>query len=269
MISRIFSGKTARIIAAMVGAILLLPASSGAAEPYLETPIRYWDRSPRDFTRDWERSDAAARLDSSTETAFLDSVLQELEISPSSQVLVFSTTSFQVDLITPDLPRALFFNENHYVGWVPGGDLEVATVGPKTGMNFYQVPVPARNEPLEFIRNQACLSCHGSNADTPFPRTLLFSVFANEEGAQVLRGKTHHVDHRTPIEKRWGGGGMSREPLPGQGIAGTCFLLTIPIYPRNLILRPETATWGRTGQVSQTSWIFRAIPPRPVMSLLC
>ena len=205
MIAGIFSGKAARIIAAMVGAILLLPASSGAAEPYLETPIRYWDRSPRDFTRDWERSDAGARLDSSTETAFLDSVLQELEISPSSQVLVFSTTSFQVDLITPDLPRALFFNENHYVGWVPGGDLEVATVGPKTGMNFYQVPVPARNEPLEFIRNQACLSCHGSNADTPFPRTLLFSVFANEEGAQVLRGKTHHVDHRTPIKKRWGG----------------------------------------------------------------
>ncbi len=172
-----------------------------------EMPIRYWDRSPRDFTRDWARAadQGELQLDNSSEQAFLLSVLDELGISPASQVLVFSQTSFQVDLIRPNLPRALYFNKDHYVGWVPGGDLEVATVDGRTGMNFYQVPVPEENAAPEFIRNRQCLSCHGGNRDVPFPRTMLFSVFATEEGAQVLRGTTHNVDHRTPIDKRWGG----------------------------------------------------------------
>ena len=177
------------------------------AELIDESPIRYWQRSPRDFSREWERAvkEGTLEIDGSNEVAFLRSILKALDISPHSQLLVFSTTSFQVDKISPNVPRALFFNENHYIGWVPGGDIEVATVGPRTGMNFYQVPVPGEGAAPEFIRNSSCLACHGGNAETPFPRTLVFSVFATEEGAQVLRGSSHHVDHRTPLEKRWGG----------------------------------------------------------------
>jgi len=173
-----------------------------------EMPIRYWKRTPRDFTREWEQAAREGRLDldASSERAFLESVLDKLGISPASQMLVFSTTSFQVDKITPSHPRALYFNEDHYVGWVPGGDLEVTTVGPRTGLNFYQMPVaaPSPNRPV-FQRNDACLSCHGASEETPFPRTIVLSVFANEDGNQVMRGKTFAVDHRTPIEKRWGG----------------------------------------------------------------
>jgi len=195
-----------RLIAALIIAPFL--ASPLPAQPlHEETPIRYWDRSPRDFSADWERAaqDDELNLDTSDEASFLRSVLDELEVPVSSQVLVFSTTSFQVDIINPHNPRALYFNENHYVGWVPGGDLEITTADARTGLNFYHLPIPTIASKTTFLRDSACLSCHGPSADYNFPRLMLFSVFADEAGAQILRGKTHRVDHRTPIADRWGG----------------------------------------------------------------
>src|SRR4029079_12631508 len=53
---------------------------------------------------------------------YLRSVLRELKIPISAQVLVFSKTSVQRDHIGPATPRALYFNDDVYVGWVPGGD---------------------------------------------------------------------------------------------------------------------------------------------------
>ncbi len=189
-------------------ALVLWFTPLGAGVPlHEETPIRYWDRSPKDFTREWTRSleEGSLEFDASSDRAFLESVLDELGIPTSSQVLVFSKTSFQVETIDPATPRALYFDENHYVGWVPGGDIEIATMDPRTGMNFYQVPLPEAGLSPQFIRNSACLGCHGPTPEMPFPRVMLFSVFADESGSQILRGTTHAVDHRTPIDKRWGG----------------------------------------------------------------
>src|SRR5438067_6353339 len=72
---------------------------------------------------------------------YLDSVLKALNISPKSQMLVFSKTSFQRDLISPESPRALYFNQDAYIGFVQGGRvLEVASVDPKLGAVFYLLP---------------------------------------------------------------------------------------------------------------------------------
>ena len=69
---------------------------------------------------------------------YLLSVLKALNIPLSSQTLVFSKTSFQAPLIFPSAPRAIFFNDDTYIGWVKGADyLEVSTADPALGAVFY------------------------------------------------------------------------------------------------------------------------------------
>src|SRR5688572_32239421 len=54
---------------------------------------------------------------------YLPSVLEALGISYESQVLVFSKTSMQREHIGPDNPRALFYNDDAYVGFIPGAPM--------------------------------------------------------------------------------------------------------------------------------------------------
>src|SRR3954454_23017428 len=69
---------------------------------------------------------------------YLPSLLKYLGIPKSSQTLVFSKTSFQRELISPDTPRALYFNDDVYIGWIRGGEMiEVASTDPKLGTVFY------------------------------------------------------------------------------------------------------------------------------------
>src|SRR5262245_25004046 len=71
---------------------------------------------------------------------YLSSLLRALEIPVSSQGLVFSRTSLQVDRIAPWSPRAVYFNDDVYVGWVQGGPImEIASVDPKLGAVFYTI----------------------------------------------------------------------------------------------------------------------------------
>ena len=48
----------------------------------------------------------------------LPAVLRALNVPASSQGLVFSRTSLQVDRIAPWTPRALYFNDDVTVGFV-------------------------------------------------------------------------------------------------------------------------------------------------------
>ena len=57
----------------------------------------------------------------------LASLLAELDIDPDTQTLVFSKTSFQKALISPGQPRAVYFNDDTVVAYVPDRD-DVAAV---------------------------------------------------------------------------------------------------------------------------------------------
>ena len=79
----------------------------------------------------------AATLQYEDGFGYLRSVLKELDIPVSSQVLVFSKTSFQAARIGPRLPRALYFRDNAAVGFVRTGDvIEVAALDAKQGTIF-------------------------------------------------------------------------------------------------------------------------------------
>jgi len=78
------------------------------------------------------------KLKHDDEYGYLRSVLKELSVPVSSQVLVFSKTSFQAPRIAPRMPRALYFNDSTAVGFVRTGDvLEITALDPKQGIIFY------------------------------------------------------------------------------------------------------------------------------------
>src|SRR5258708_1474203 len=69
---------------------------------------------------------------------YLLSVLDQLKVAKSTQMLVFPKTSLQRERISPGTPRSLFFNDDIYVGFIPGAPLiEVSTADPKIGAVFY------------------------------------------------------------------------------------------------------------------------------------
>jgi hypothetical protein len=90
----------------------------------------------------------------------LPSLLRELKIPVSSQVLVFSKTSLQHELITPRTPRAIYFNDDVYVGFVPESEtLEVSSVDPDAGAVFYTLRQRSGAEPA-LVTGPRCLQCH-------------------------------------------------------------------------------------------------------------
>ncbi|AWM41888.1 hypothetical protein GobsT_69900 [Gemmata obscuriglobus] len=149
-----------------------------------------------------------AKLKFADDHGYLPSLLKELNVSPASQVLVFSKTSFQRERITPKTPRALYFNDDVYVGFCLRGDvLEFSAVDTKLGTAFYTLDQePAADGKPEFLRQRDnCLSCHASNATGGAPGHLVRSVFTERNGMPVLSAGTFRTDHSSPFSERWGG----------------------------------------------------------------
>src|SRR5262249_8072545 len=130
---------------------------------------------------------------------------RELGVSTNSQMLVFSKTSFQRERISPKNPRAVFFNDSVYVGYVPGAPvLEVSAADPKLGGVFYTLSQSVAEKP-RFTRNDQCLECHASAKTMGVPGHLVRSFSTDENGVVDLSSGTSLVNHRTPFEERWGG----------------------------------------------------------------
>jgi hypothetical protein len=144
-------------------------------------------------------------LEYATPGGYLLSVLKQLQIPLSSQMLVFSKTSFQQHRIAPETPRALYFNDNAYVGWVQGGDVvELSAVDPERGAMFYSLDQRKSAKP-KFIRREECLQCHASPKTLGVPGHLVRSVFPNREGFPQLQAGSFLTDHSSPLKDRWGG----------------------------------------------------------------
>lgn len=138
---------------------------------------------------------------------YLDSVLDALGIPASSQTLVFSKTSAQFRLISPANPRALYFNDDVYVGWVPGGPfLEVSAATGDGQAVFYtlsQDPTTAPSFRLDV--HGSCLQCHDSARTDGVPGHMLRSVYPDPEGMPYFGQGTTDIRPSTPLAERWGG----------------------------------------------------------------
>src|SRR5947207_470667 len=131
---------SARPLAALLALAALLPAARG--DEFEGPPINY-ATAPADnvVSRLQQRLDAGrVKLTREDHFGYLRSVLKELRVPESSQTLVFSKTSLQRQRITPQTPRALYFNDDVYVGFCQQGELmEVSAVDPNLGAVFYSL----------------------------------------------------------------------------------------------------------------------------------
>ena len=147
-------------------------------------------------------------LSFSTDRGYLDSVLQELDISSTSQILVFSKSSLQQALISPQTPRALYFNDEVYVGWVQGsGLLEVASMDPDLGPVFFTLNQKETETPVFNRQYELCLRCHDSLSLSGggTPRFIMSSNYTGMLGQLVSHEGSVMTTSRTPIRSRWGG----------------------------------------------------------------
>ncbi len=137
---------------------------------------------------------------------YLPAVLEALDVPISSQMLVFSKTSFQLRRITPRRPRAVYFNDDVYVGWVQGGDVvEIASADPQLGAVFYTLDQKPSETP-KFVRDRGqCITCHASSRTAGVPGHLVRSVYADRAGQPFFGSGTFTTDHRSPFKQRWGG----------------------------------------------------------------
>jgi len=147
-----------------------------------------------------------AKLDFDEMQGYLHSLLQKLDIPVSSQSLVFSKSSAQLFLISPDAPRALYFNDDVYVGYVQGAPhLEIASVDPVAGPVFYTLDQVKIEKPKFKLQPTDCLACHDTfESEKPVPRLLMLSVLSDPTGVALNRSSIVTND-KSPFLERWGG----------------------------------------------------------------
>lgn len=139
------------------------------------------------------------------QTGYLKPLLEALGIPVSSQLLVFSKTSFQLHRISPDNPRALYFNDDVYAGYVPGGDVvELSAVDPEKGGIFYSLSQTESKKP-RIVRRDECLQCHASPRTLGVPGHIVRSVYPLPEGFPATNAPSYNTDHRSPFDLRFGG----------------------------------------------------------------
>lgn len=184
----------------------LAPASAG--DEFEQSPINYSRTEPENcvsrLQHRIERGETTLSFDE--RLGYLPSLLKSLEILPESQTLVFSKTSMQRDRISPRTPRALYFNDDVYLGFCRGGDvLEIAVADPNLGAVFYTLDQAAIEKPRFARQTDNCLLCHGSSQTDYVPGHRIRSVFVDRSGMPILSQGSTRVDHTTPLERRWGG----------------------------------------------------------------
>lgn len=209
------TGLLAMLLAAAIG-LRALPAGGGQVAvrdqgyvPFSEEPIRYLaDDLDDPLTRLQAKIDRGElRLEYDAAHGYLTSVLAALQVPVSSQTLVFSKTSFQYRRISPKTPRALYFNDDVYVGWVNGGkSLEVIAFDPRQGAIFYILDQrQAAARPVFERAELDCTQCHVAAGTRNVPGVLIRSIHPRATGTQAPQTPSFITGHESPLRERFGG----------------------------------------------------------------
>lgn len=192
-----------------LAAVGSMPAPVSALDASLEgAPVRYSETEPdTKLTRFFAAAKGNPVLSGGTHREILDELLSQLGIPVESQVLVFSKTSAQNSFISPETPRALYFSDDLYLGWVQGGDIEVASFDPRLGMVFHLVKLVGRKPGAlpTLVRERSCMNCHAGSSSRDLPGLMVRSVHPSDSGLPFFEAGTYHTRQSSPIEERWGG----------------------------------------------------------------
>lgn len=178
-----------------------------ASEFYELEPINYLENEGNDQVKTFfeQKSEPWKKWKEEPHFGYLKDLLRAFKVPFSSQVLVYSKTSFQISHINPHTPRAIYFNDEIYIGWVMGSrTLEISVASPENGTNFYTLS-PQKGNPLLYRETHDCLQCHGGSRTRSIPGHLIRSVYTKPNGHAILKAGSDLVDLRLPWEKRFGG----------------------------------------------------------------
>lgn len=198
-----------KFLSAAVVALLGGPWVAQAFDPiYERAPIHYHETEPdTKLTRFFRTANDNPVLCNGTHREVLAELLEKLEVPVESQVLVFSKTSAQNSRIAPETPRAIYFSDDLYLGWVQGGEIEAASFDPRLGMVFHLVKLTEREpgSPPPLARERSCLNCHAGSSNHDLPGLMVRSVYPTATGLPLFEAGTFHTRQNSPIEERWGG----------------------------------------------------------------
>lgn len=196
-------------------------AQSGADE----LPFDYHrTKGDNSLTRLFAKVDAGeVTLEYDDHYGVLPALLDALEIPVSSQGLVFSKTSLQAGRISPKNPRAIYFNDDVYIGWVQGSSLlELSTTDPNLGAAFYTIRMRPGRTYLS-RENNGCLACHYLPTTQRVPGHTVRSVLTRASGNINSLERSYVTDHTSPFAERWGGWYVTGQ-LGGMRHMGNAFL---------------------------------------------
>jgi hypothetical protein len=176
--------------------------------PFSDAPIHYRSEDLSDpvakLQQQMNRGKATLKYDS--DRGYLRSVLTLLKVPIDSQTLVFSKTSFQYTKISPEHPRALYFNDDVYVGSVHDGKaIEIVSFDPMQGAIFYLLDEHKVDKPVFQRAELDCTQCHIAAGTRGVPGVLLRSIYPTSTGGLATGRKTFITDQNSPLKERWGG----------------------------------------------------------------
>ncbi len=176
--------------------------------PFSDAPIHYRSNDLSDPVAKLQRrlGEGKASLAYDPRFGYLPSLLKLLSVPVDSQTLVFSKTSFQYPKISPEHPRALYFNDDVYVGKVHDGKaLEIVSFDPTQGAIFYLLDERKVAHPTLQRAELDCTQCHIAAGTRGIPGVLLRSVYTTETGTLVPGTRSFITDQQSPFSERWGG----------------------------------------------------------------
>jgi hypothetical protein len=215
--------------------------------PFGREPVDYFSTETSDAVAklQWQLTSGESRLNADDRFGYLLEVLERLNVPQESQLLVYSKTARSPDLVSPQTPRAIFFNDEVSVAWIPESrELEITAVDPVKGINFYTLSQPLDLSPDDikagkrdvdsgenaaspnFLRRDRCLACHAGRSTLEVPG-LLLRAFQTDHTGKPIVGYSR-VTHDMRYEKRWGGWYVTGTP------AGT-------IHRGNLLSKDDNA----------------------------
>ncbi len=193
--------------------------------PFSDEPINYRSNDLSDPVALLQKrlESGAAKLEFEDGHGYLKSVLKLLDVPIDSQTLVFSKTSFQYPKISPEHPRALYFNDDVYVGSVHEGKaVEIVSFDPKQGAIFYLLDEHKAERPSFQRAELDCTQCHIAPGTRGVPGVLLRSIYPTTTGTQAPSSRSFITDQESPLEERWGGwyvtGGLAKASLGNAAI---------------------------------------------------
>jgi len=181
----------------------------GADHPleYDREPTSYSSSQPNDPVAAVQQKLASGQLKLQWDDKFgyLPAVLDAFGAKKSSQTLVMSKTSLQRRFISPENPRALYFSDDVYIGYIPGSPvMEISSVDPNLGGTFYVLEQEKVRKP-KFVRSADCLSCHGGQRSLGVPGHFIRSIPGDQTGELISLEEVRDITHCTPLKDRWAG----------------------------------------------------------------